>query len=137
MVKFKGMEGNATHNIALLDQQLAEVAQRREVAVESIRALGDQRSELKLAFDRLNQDVAVEAAKDDNLTDGIIVFLEGWAAVPKLDKLEQELKALDCAYELTDPQEGDQVPHAVGEPQMDAGHQYGYGDVLPAQLRRH
>lgn len=121
VVKFKGVEGNAAHNIALLDQQLEEVAQKREAAVEAIRAQGDQRAELKLVFDRLNQEAAMEAAKDDNLTDGIIVFLEGWAAVPKLDKLEKELKALDCAYDLSDPQEGDKVPTLLDNPKWMRG----------------
>lgn len=89
--------------------------------MEAIRGLGDQRTELKLAFDQFSQDAAVEAVKDNNLTDGTIVFLEGWAAVPKLDKLEKELNALECAYDLTDPEEGDQVPTLLDNPKWMRG----------------
>ena len=121
VVKFKGMEGNAAHNITLLEEQQAEAARKREEAVEAIRGLGDQRTELKLAFDQFSQDAAVEAVKDNNLTDGTIVFLEGWAAVPKLDKLEKELNALECAYDLTDPEEGDQVPTLLDNPKWMRG----------------
>ena len=52
VVKFKGMEGNAAQNIAQLDEKLAEVNAKREEAIQQIKALGDQRSELKLAIDR-------------------------------------------------------------------------------------
>ena len=98
VVKFKGMEGNAAQNIAQLDEKLAEVNAKREEAIQQIKALGDQRSELKLAIDQLTQQEAKEAVKDRFLTDGTIVFLEGWVEEAKLDKLEQELKGLDCAY---------------------------------------
>ncbi len=121
VVKFKGMEGSGAQNIARLEEKLTEVVQRREAALETIKSLGDQRAELRLAFDRFNQEADVEGIKDNGLTDGTIVFLEGWAAAPKLDKLERELKALDCAYELSDPEEGDQVPTLLDNPKWMRG----------------
>lgn len=121
VVKFKGMEGNAAQNIALLDEKLAEVERKREAAIERIKELGDQRSELKLAIDQLTQQEAKEAVKDRFLTDGTIVFLEGWVEEPKLDKLERELSALDCAYDLSDPQEGDTVPTLLSNPKWMRG----------------
>ena len=58
VVKFKGMEGSAAQNIAQLDEKLAEVNAKREEAIQQIKALGDQRSELKLAIDQLTQQEA-------------------------------------------------------------------------------
>ena len=121
VVKFKGMEGNAAQNIAQLDEKLAEVNAKREEAIQQIKALGDQRSELKLAIDQLTQQEAKEVVKDRFLTDGTIVFLEGWVEEPKLDKLERELTGLDCAYELADPQEGDTVPTLLSNPKWMRG----------------
>lgn len=121
VVKFKGMEGSAAQNIAQLDEKLAEVNAKREEAIQQIKALGDQRSELKLAIDQLTQQEAKEAVKDRFLTDGTIVFLEGWVEEPKLDKLERELTGLDCAYELADPQEGDTVPTLLSNPKWMRG----------------
>ena len=94
---------------------------KREEAIQQIKALGDQRSELKLAIDQLTQQEAKEAVKDRFLTDGTIVFLEGWVEEPKLDKLERELTGLDCAYELADPQEGDTVPTLLSNPKWMRG----------------
>lgn len=121
VVKFKGMSGNATQNMVQLEGKLTEVVQKREGAIETIQSFGDQRDELKLAFDRFNQEAVVEGVKDRGLTDGTIVFLEGWATVPKLDKLEKQLKALDCAYELSDPEEGDQIPTLLDNPKWMRG----------------
>lgn len=121
VVKFKNMEGNAAHNIALIEEKLAECVQKREAAAETIKALGDQRGELKLAVDRFHQDEAKEVVKDNFLTDGTIVFLEGWTAEPKLEKVEAELQRLGCAYELTDPKEGDTVPTLLDNPKWMRG----------------
>lgn len=121
VVKFKGMEGNAAQNIALIEEKLAQAAQKREEAVETIKSLSDQRSELKLAIDRFNQEAEKEGVKDNFLTDGTIVFLEGWAEEPKLDKLEKELQEAGCAYELSDPQEGDTVPTLLANPKWMRG----------------
>ena len=121
VVKFKDTQGNASENIARVGEQIAAIEQKRESAIREIEKLGDQRSELKVAYDRLTQDVAVEAVKDISLTNGTICVLEGWAAEPELDKLERELKALDCAYELTEPQEGDTVPTLLENPKWMRG----------------
>lgn len=121
VVKFKNMEGNAADNIALIEEKLTECVQKRETAAETIKALGDQRSELKLAVDRFHQDEAKEAVKDNFLTDGTIVFLEGWAEEPKLAKVEAELQRMGCAYELDDPKEGDTVPTLLDNPKWMRG----------------
>ena len=121
VVRFKDAHGNAADNLVRLGEEIAQVEQKRERATEAIQAQSDQRKELKLAFDRLTQDAAVEAVKDNSLTDGTICVLEGWTPVPKLDKVEKELKALGCAYELTDPQEGDEVPTLLENPKWMRG----------------
>ena len=120
-VRFKDARGTAAESLTRLEEEIAQVEQKRESAVEAIGALGDQRDTLKLAYDRLNQDAAIEAVKDHGLTDGTICLMEGWAATNKLGELEQELRIMDCAYELTDPQEGDQVPTLLENPKWMRG----------------
>lgn len=121
VVKFKGMSGNAMQNMTQLDEKLAEVVQKREATIETIKSVKGQRDELKLAFDRFNQQAMMEGVKDRGMTDGTMVFLEGWAIVPKLDKLEKQLKGLDCAYELSDPEEGDRIPTLLDNPKWMRG----------------
>ena len=57
-----------------------------------------------------------EQVRERMLTDGTVFFLEGWATGPEQEKLEQALGGFVCAYEFTEPQEGDAVPTKLQNP---------------------
>ncbi|MCD8126938.1 MAG: V-type ATP synthase subunit I [Clostridiales bacterium] len=115
-IRFKEFTGTARENIQALTAELDRIEGEKEAAKARIVALGPCRSDLQLLQDRLNQDAAKEAAEENGLTDGQIVYLEGWVEAPKQDKLERELKRFDLAYELTDPEEGEMPPSKLDNP---------------------
>lgn len=110
--QLKDLTGTVAQNIRRLDQELAQVQEKRRQELEAIRALGDRQKELKLCVDRVQQVLATETAKERLLTGGSILYLDGWASAPDVPELEKALARFDCAYDLTDPapEEYPQVP---------------------------
>lgn len=90
-VSFKDVAGTAKENMAAIDRELEELSKRREELAREIATYGDQRKSLQISLDRLNQEVAKETVREKMLTDGTVVFLEGWAAGTKLEELQKEL----------------------------------------------
>ena len=63
-------------------------------------------------MDRVQQELATEGVKERLLTEGAILYLEGWLPAEETGALEKALKSFDCALELSDPapEEYPQVP---------------------------
>ena len=101
--QFKDLSGTAAQEIAQIQTELEEITAQRKIEEETIASFGDQRSALRHCLDQLNQLLARETAREHLLTDGTIVFLEGWAADTGLAKLETLLGEFSCAYSLEDP----------------------------------
>ena len=122
-VSFKDISGTAAENIAAVDAELDQLIARRETLAAEIAEYGDSRAALQVSLDRLNQEVAKEAVRERMLTDGTVVFLEGWAAMRRLesgktqaDLLQEELNGFTCAYELSDPAEDETPPTQLQNP---------------------
>ncbi|MCD8334375.1 MAG: V-type ATP synthase subunit I [Clostridiales bacterium] len=112
----KALTGTATENIARTDQALTEVAAQRQAEIEKIKTHSDCLSALQVITDRLNQDAARESARERAMTDGTIIFLEGWVPAPKLNKVQKVLDSFDAAYSFRDPEEGDDTPTQLDNP---------------------
>lgn len=119
-VQFRDMSGTPAENLARLDQQAQELAQEREGQEAAIAAFGgadnDQRPLLRRCFDRLQQEFDKELARERLLTNGTILFLEGWAVGEKVDQLTKELGDFTCAFEFSDPTSEDTVPTLLKNP---------------------
>ena len=115
-VSFKDVTGTAAENMAAIDKELAEMAKQREALAGEIAGYGGERKALQVSLDRLNQEVSKETVRERMLTDGTVVFLEGWAAGTKLEELQQELSRFTCAYELADPAEEETPPTMLKNP---------------------
>ena len=115
-VRFKELTGTAQENLQAVEAQLDQIYQDQQGQEAEIRRHADAREGLEILTDRLNQDAQREAARERALTDGTIFFLEGWVAVPKLDKVRKVLHEYDLAYYLRDPVEGDDVPTLLDNP---------------------
>lgn len=115
-VSFKDVTGTAAENMAAIDRELAELAAQRDALAKEIAAYGDRRKALQISLDRMNQEVAKETVRERMLTDGTVVFLEGWVASTKLEELKKELSGFTCAYELADPVEGETPPTLLKNP---------------------
>lgn len=104
--------GTAADNIARLDAQIAENEKQQSVAVDAIVKSAGARDALRLYADRLTTEAAEETNAERLMTDGTILFFEGWVPAEKLSKVEKLLTSMDCAWEASDPTEDEisQVP---------------------------
>lgn len=115
-VQFKELTGTAAENIARLDQELAELVRAREAEEQHIATYTESRPALKHCFDRLQQDLSREGAREHLLTNGTILFMEGWVSADKLDTLIHTLDSFSCAYDFSDPEKDDRIPTLLKNP---------------------
>lgn len=110
--QLKDVTGTVAENIARLKDELAQLSRQRDKEAASIAAMGADTDQIRLCVDCVQQTVATESAKENLLTGGSIIYLDGWVDVPSVGALEKILAKFDCAYELTDPTEEEipQVP---------------------------
>jgi len=102
--------GTAAENIGEAEKSLLVVELQIEDSRNRLSGLGSLRDEIRLFSDRLAQEIA-EAEADGRLIGSEAVFaLQGWVSEPDVGALTELLEGFDCAYELTDPEEGEKVP---------------------------
>ena len=111
-VSFQGYTGTAAENADRLERQLEENRQAQEKAAEAIVQDAGARDALWLYLDGLNAEIASNTGAERLLTDGTILFFEGWAPAENLSQVEALLERLNCAWEASDPAEEEipQVP---------------------------
>lgn len=102
---FQNVTGTAAENIQKLDQQLAENRKGQEAATAAIVQSAEARNALRLYADRLNAEAAKDANAERLLTDGTILFFEGWAPAENMREVESLLERSGCAWEALDPTE--------------------------------
>lgn len=111
-VRFKGTHGTARENVQALEQQLAQEEQREAEAIETIAGQSEHRGQIKLAIDRVYQDMQKEESKERLLGTQQTILLEGWYSVPEEAQMLRVLERHTCAWELAEPEREDypQVP---------------------------
>ena len=111
-VPLKGWTGTAAENDAALARRLEELAGERAQAVAALTAQAVHREALRLATDRISQEVAREEARGRLLQSESAIFLEGWVPAEKSEALSALLSRFTCAWETEDPVKDDypQVP---------------------------
>lgn len=102
---FQGATGTAAENVDALEKLLAGNRAAQAEAASSITQKAGSRDELRMYVDRLNAEVSKDSGAERLLTDGTILFFEGWAPAEQLGELETFLKNLGCAWEASDPTE--------------------------------
>lgn len=100
---FQGVAGTAAENVDMLEKQLAENRAAQEASAASISQKAGDREALRMYVDRLNAEISKDTGAERLLTDGTIIFFEGWAPAENLGELETFLKSMDCAWEAADP----------------------------------
>ena len=116
VARLKGLTGTPADNLRLADAELAQLQKAREEILQQILACAGRRKELELCLDRVTQDLHREQAREKILTNGTVLFLEGWVALTGLARLEEELQNVVCAYDLADPQEDETPPTLLKNP---------------------
>lgn len=77
---WKARTGTPAENIRRVEEELLQNQREREDVIQSISACQSQRKKLELCQDRLQQELQKEQAREKILTDGTMIFLEGWVA---------------------------------------------------------
>lgn len=96
------------------DYEAAEV--RRTDAEDTLHSLGEQAKELRLAADLADSILVKAEAKQKLLCTKSTVLLSGWIPAKQATAMEEQLADLNasgklfCAWEFSDPAEGDDVP---------------------------
>lgn len=115
-VSFKDMNGTAAENITRIDGELEEIRVRRDKTAEEIAAMADCRRDLQVCADRLTAELSKESAKERLLTNGTVVFMEGWISEPGIPKAEAEMLKFACAWETAEPLEEEEPPILLQNP---------------------
>lgn len=102
---FQGVAGTAAENVDALEKQLAENRAAQEAAAAAIAQRTGDREALRMYVDRLNAEVSKDTGAERLLTDGTILFFEGWVPAENLGELESLLNGMGCAWEAADPTE--------------------------------
>ncbi len=101
--QLKELTGTASENIKRLDEEIRQTQRQMDQELEGVKSLASARKELEVCIDRVEQDLSTEGVKERLLTDGSILYLDGWLPAEDAGKLEKALKDFDCAWELTEP----------------------------------
>ena len=104
-VTFQDVAGTAEENLRSLDALLAENETSRKAAEAEIVKNAPERDALRLYADRLSAEAAKESNTERLLTDGTILFFEGWAPAERMGQVSDLLERLGCAWEARDPTE--------------------------------
>ena len=112
MTSFQGISGTAGENLAQLEGQLLENRAAQETEKAAIAAKSGSWTALKLYADRLETEAAQETNAERLLTNGTILFFEGWAPAERMEAVTALLESSECAWSAEDPVEEEypQVP---------------------------
>lgn len=102
---FQDITGTAGENLRELERLLGENRQKQDAAVAGIVAKAEMKDLLQVYLDRLCAEESKHIHAERLLTDGTILFFEGWAPAEKLEEVKTFLEKTDCAWEAEDPVE--------------------------------
>ena len=100
---FSGVTGPAAGEIGRIRERLAQIEREREAARSAIAELASERDAVRIYTDRLAAENAKESSAERMLTDGTIVFFEGWAPAERMDGVRALMEELECAWDSADP----------------------------------
>lgn len=107
LVSFPGETGTPAEISKQIEEKLDENDKAMELSAQAIGELGSARGDIRMYTDRLRARASLEEGESRLLTDGTIVFFEGWCPAEKLGELEKLLGSFDCAWDSSDPAEED------------------------------
>ena len=109
-VSFQGVTGTAAENIAALDRQLEENQAAQAEITGKLQDSGGSLDVLRQYADRLTAEAAKDRGRGSLLTDGTILFFEGWAPEERMEAVRAFLDENGCAWEEADPAPEDKPP---------------------------
>lgn len=107
---FKDKLGTASENIIDLTKRIDQCQKEIDTQIKMLTSYAEDRKNIQICVDRINQEIAKETIKDAVITTGTAFYMEGWLEASKEKEACEIISKYNCAYEITDPQEGDVVP---------------------------
>ncbi|MCR5826216.1 MAG: V-type ATP synthase subunit I [Oscillospiraceae bacterium] len=102
-------QGTAKENLVREDELIARNHAQQRDTVETLSHCDGSRDMLRLYADRLETETLREETVEAMLTDGTILFFEGWAPAERMGEVGALLDGCACAWEASDPTE-DEIP---------------------------
>ncbi len=105
VTSFPNRTDTARATIAMLEGMLVENRKDQAAAIEKLTESEASLDALRLYADRLETEVGRETSTEALLTDGTIIFFEGWAPTRRMKGVSRLLNGLGCAWDFSDPTE--------------------------------
>ena len=115
---FAGLQDTAAENITALKEKIAQYTDQCKELSDQIIAMADCREDIKICIDEAQQEISRESAKGKLMSGGKVFSLEGWVPVSSQDKLKKLFDDSCCAYEVSDHEEGEDVPVQLKDPKV-------------------
>ena len=112
-LSFKGLPAPAEssqENYRLCQKGLDELEIRIQVCLDRLRALSEQLPEVKVLFDLEKTALTAATQKQKLATTEQCVVLQAWVPAERDARVAATLNKLPCAYEMADPEEGEEPP---------------------------
>ncbi|MCI8594274.1 MAG: V-type ATP synthase subunit I [Oscillospiraceae bacterium] len=106
----RGWPGTPREDYDRLGAKINSLEEEWQAEKGALLALGGQRENIKLMLDRLQQGLRREQARERLLQSDATFFLDGWVTAPEEKKLTALLDGYTCAYELSEPDNPEEVP---------------------------
>ncbi len=102
-VTFPEYAGTPAQELRAMDQAIEEHQAEQERIIAELSACGGAKEAIEVYADRLSTEAGKDSDTQRLLTDGTIVFFEGWFPAAAEKELSTLLNARDCAWEAQDP----------------------------------
>ena len=100
---FPGIQGTSAEELGRIEGRMEEVRRRQAEAEDAVAQAAGQRDTLQTYTDYLEAEAAKEHFAGQMLTDGTVVFFEGWTPAERQPEVGALLDSLGCAWETEDP----------------------------------
>lgn len=102
--------GCAEEICAAANEKTSALTAEREEINQTFCGLAGRLDDLRVLWDTVSTELVGERLKEKLMATGSCVLLRGWIPEKRTGKVTAALDALGCAYDLTDPEPGDDVP---------------------------
>lgn len=102
--------GCAEEICAEANERISALTAEREEINQTFCGLAGRLDDLRVLWDTVSTEFVGEQLTEKLMATGSCVLLRGWIPEKRTEKVTAALDALGCAYDLTDPEPGDDVP---------------------------
>lgn len=107
---FKGITGTAKQTAKAAERKMDELDNRLQTCIDRLCELSPLMEDLQVLYDVEMTTLTAIKQKQKLAATQSCVLLTGWIPADRTDKVKHTLRHLNCAYDLTEPAEGEEPP---------------------------